>query len=46
MSDSRARVVSSFTIVKGALVDETYAVFRDWDFALSRRENLDRGPRP
>ena len=42
MSDSRARVVSSFTIVKGALVDETYAVFRDWDFALSRRENLDR----
>jgi hypothetical protein len=39
---ARSRVVSSFTIVKGAMIDETYAVFAAWDFALSKRENLDR----
>lgn len=37
---SRSRVVSSFTIVKGSLIDETYRVFRDWDFGLSKLENL------
>lgn len=41
MTGSRASVVSSYTIVKGALVEETYAVFRDWDFAQSREWNLD-----
>lgn len=40
MAEARARVVSSFTIVKGSLIEETYAVFRDWDFSLSRQENL------
>ena len=39
---SRANVVSSFTIVKGAMIDETYAVFAAWDFERSKRENLDR----
>ena len=39
---SRANVVSSFTVVKGAMIDETYAVFAAWDFARSKRENLDR----
>jgi len=39
---SRANVVSSFTVVKGAMIDETYAVFAAWDFAHSKRENLDR----
>lgn len=39
---SRANVVSSFTVVKGAMVEETYAVFAAWDFARSKRENLDR----
>src|SRR5438874_11293072 len=39
---SRANVVSSFTVVKGAMIDETYAVFAGWDFARSKRENLDR----
>ena len=39
---SRANVASSFTVVKGALVDETYAVFADWDFTQSKRANLDR----
>ena len=38
---SRSAVVSSFTIIKGALADETYAVFQDWDFALSKKVNLD-----
>ena len=37
---SRSRVVSSFTIIKGSLIDETYAVFREWDFDKSRTENL------
>lgn len=37
---SRASVVSSFTVVKGALIEETYTVFRDWDFDRTREENL------
>lgn len=39
---SRANVVSSFTIIKGAMIEETYAVFAAWDFDRSKRENLDR----
>jgi hypothetical protein len=39
---SRSHVASSFTIVKGAMIDETYAVFAAWDPARSKRENLDR----
>lgn len=39
---SRANVASSFTIIKGALVDETYAVFSSWDLARTKRDNLDR----
>jgi hypothetical protein len=39
---SRANVVSSFTIIKGAMVEETYTVFAAWDFDRSKRENLDR----
>jgi hypothetical protein len=42
MSSSRSNVISSFTIIKGSLIDETYAVFRDWDFELSKVENLRR----
>ncbi len=38
----RADVVSSFTIVKGSMIEETYAVFAAWDLARSKRENLDR----
>jgi hypothetical protein len=37
---ARSNVVSSFTIVKGSLINETYAVFRDWDYGLSKLENL------
>jgi len=40
VAGSRASVVSSFTIVKGSLIEETYTVFRDWDFSRSREENL------
>jgi hypothetical protein len=38
----RSNVVSSFTVVKGAMIEETYAVFTAWDFERSKRENLDR----
>ncbi len=39
---SRSNVASSFTVVKGAMIDETYATFAAWDFERSKRENLDR----
>jgi hypothetical protein len=42
MARSRANVVSSFTIIKGAVIEETYAVFAAWDFDRSKRDNLDR----
>jgi hypothetical protein len=38
----RSNVVSSFTVVKGAMIEEAYAVFTAWDFERSKRENLDR----
>jgi hypothetical protein len=39
---ARADVVSSFTVIKGTMIPETYAVFAAWDFDRSKRENLDR----
>lgn len=39
---SRANIASSFTATKGAMIDETYAIFAAWDFARSKRENLAR----
>jgi len=41
-ADSRANVASSFTVIKGSMIEETYAVFAAWDFRRSKRENLDR----
>jgi hypothetical protein len=41
-SQLRANIASSFTVVKGAMIEETYAVFAGWDFSNSKRENLDR----
>lgn len=38
----RANVASSFTVIKGAMIEETYAVFAEWNFNRSKRENLDR----
>ena len=37
---ARSSVVSSFTITKGALIEETYAAFRSWDFATSSEKNF------
>ncbi len=39
-TETRASVVSSFTIIKGSMIEETYVVFRDWDFDQSREQNL------
>lgn len=41
MGNSRASVVSSYTIIKGPLIEETYTVFRGWNFSKSPEENLD-----
>ena len=40
MAQSRAKVVSSYTIIKGSMIEETWAVFRDWDFGRTREDNL------
>jgi hypothetical protein len=40
MGESRSAVVSSFTIIKGSLIDETYSAFQAWDFSVSTTENL------
>lgn len=39
---SREQVASSFTIIKGAMIGETYSVLAGWDLGRSKRENLDR----
>lgn len=41
-AESRSAVVSSFTIIKGAMIPETYAAFRGWDLAGDKAENLRR----
>lgn len=41
-SQQRADVASSFTVIKGALIEETYTVLSTWDFKYSKRDNLDR----
>lgn len=38
----RQHVVSSFTLIKGSLVEETYAAFAGWDLDRTQNENLDR----
>lgn len=42
MPRDRTGVVSSFTIVKGSLIPETYEVLQRWDLSQSKKENLDR----
>ncbi len=42
MSKSRSSVVSSFTIIKGSLIDETYAAFQSWDLEQDKQLNLRR----
>ena len=38
----RTKVVSSFTIIKGAMIPETYEVLARWDFEEDKKANLDR----
>jgi hypothetical protein len=38
----RSNVVSSFTIMKGSMIDETHAVLTAWDFNRSKKANLAR----
>lgn len=40
--NSRETLASTFSVMKGALINETYAVFEAWDFDRSKKENLDR----
>ena len=40
MRTSRSSVVSSFTIIKGSLIDETYAAFQSWDLEQDKQSNL------
>ena len=42
MANSRSSVVSSFTIIKGSLIDETYAAFQSWDLKQDKQSNLRR----
>lgn len=37
---SRSGSVSTFTIIKGSMIEETYTVFADWDLAASTEVNL------
>jgi hypothetical protein len=39
---TRQQVVSSFTIIKGAMIHETYEVLARWDFDADKKTNLDR----
>ena len=41
-AQDRSHVVSSFTAIKGAMIDETYAVFAAWDFGSAKKDNLER----
>lgn len=42
ITSARANVVSSFTVIKGAMISETYDTLAQWDLDASKRENLDR----
>jgi len=42
MTSTRDDVASSFTVIKGAMIEESYSVFAAWDFEHSKLENLDR----
>ena len=42
MAAPRSKVVSSFTIIKGAMISETYRTLARWDLDASKKQNLDR----
>jgi hypothetical protein len=41
IENDRANIVSSYTIVKGSMIKESYAVLAAWNFERSKKENLD-----
>lgn len=41
-SASRAHVASSFTMLKGSLIEESFSFLADWDPSRSREKNLSR----
>jgi hypothetical protein len=42
IAPGRRQVVSSFTVIKGAMIAETYEVLARWDFDRDKKANLDR----
>ena len=40
MTNARSNVVSSFTIIKGSRIEDTYAAFRGWRLDRSKQANL------
>ena len=42
MHRSRSREISTFTIIKGSLIPETYAALGAWDFSATSSENFKR----
>lgn len=42
IENTRSNVVSSFTIIKGSLIQETYSAFSEWDLDASQKDNIDR----
>src|SRR5689334_16532521 len=42
LATSRTNVVSSFTIIKGSLIDESRELLREWDLSCDRTANLER----
>jgi len=42
MRRPRSMEISTFTIIKGSLIPETYAAFRDWDFNETDDGNFER----
>lgn len=41
-ASARSRVVSSFTVIKGTMIDETYQALVHWNPEATRRVNLDQ----
>jgi hypothetical protein len=42
MSRPRSTEISTFAIIKGSLIPETYAAFRNWDLDVTDETNLER----
>lgn len=40
LAKERSNQVSSFAVIKGSLIDETFTAFSHWDLSRTKRENL------